>query len=81
MSKHLKSRELYGPLMPGTLVSDKIVAATLGIGRTKVWLLAKEGLLQRSKSSLLTENPNGFKHFLAYNGTLRAALQLPRWPE
>jgi predicted DNA-binding transcriptional regulator AlpA len=35
--------------MPGTLVSDKIVAATLGVGRTKVWLMAKEGTLTPTK--------------------------------
>lgn len=45
MPKHLKSCELYVPLMPGTLISDKTVAAVLGVGRTKVWLLAQEGKL------------------------------------
>lgn len=57
MPKHLKSKELYGvspvevstvtaPLVPGTLVTDRVGAAALGIGKTKFWSLVKAGLLQ-----------------------------------
>lgn len=34
------------PLMPGTLVPDRVGAAALGVGRTKFWALVKSGLLQ-----------------------------------
>jgi predicted DNA-binding transcriptional regulator AlpA len=45
MSKMLNSKDFNAPLQPGLLVNDRTVAAFLGIGRTKVWALAKDGTL------------------------------------
>lgn len=43
--KHVNNPHLV-PLMPGTLVTDRVGAAALGVGRTKFWALVKSGLLQ-----------------------------------
>jgi len=48
MSKELNSdSNVFNstPLLPGLLVNDRTVAAVLGIGRTKVWAMAKDGTL------------------------------------
>ncbi len=56
MPKHLTSQELYGagPLVPGTLIQDKIAAKALGISRSTFWKIVKSGALNPVKLATKT---------------------------